>query len=128
MDTWTIGQSKVIRKNLALFFQEWTHGKSDSQKVISEKESSPLFSRMDTRTIGRSRGLDSFSAITFDRPIVLVSVHNSFSEITFDCPIVRVSVHKKRGLASFSEITFNCLIVHVSVQVLDLLLIGQRHM
>ena len=51
------------------------------------------------------KGLDSFSKIIFDRPIVCVSVLekrrlDSFSEITFDCPIVRVSVHKKRGLAS----------------------------
>ena len=49
----------------------------------------------------KKRGLDSFSEITFDRPIVRVSIHNCFSEITFDCPIVGMSVHKKRGLVSF---------------------------
>ena len=40
---------------------------------------------------------------------------DSFSEITFDRPIVRVSVLKKRGLDSFSEITFDRPIVRVSI-------------
>ena len=56
--------------------------------------------------LSQKKGLDSFSEIIFDCPIVRVSVLkkrelDSFSEIIFDRPIVPVSILEKRGLDSF---------------------------